>query len=219
MSNMHVRTFQAVDSGAALAQIKAELGAEAVILDTRSLVKDGRRICEITATAGSGPAGPAGTGRDRGVPTASASPMGGGDDMACGWAAGQPSWQPAWQKDWAEIKDCLATLMGRQLDKTQLPPRQRQALDHLERQEVDQAVRHRDHGVGGGVRQVLEEQEGRPLPGAPRRRAPRGGIVAVGGGIERHRDRPLCRTVQLSGAGRRASRPLQAVSGRGPGAR
>lgn len=126
---MHARTFQAADSSAALAQVKAELGPEAVILDTRSIVKDGRRMCEITATVD--------TDQD---PAAGQGPMAGRGRGPLRGDAGAQSMAAGWQREWTEIKDCLATLAGRQLDKSQLPPRQRQALEHLERQEVEQAV-------------------------------------------------------------------------------
>lgn len=116
---MHVKTFRAADSFAALARVKSELGADAVILDTRSVTENGRRMTEITAALDPQPAGSTPVELTDEVPVAN---------------------EAAWQKEWNEIKSCLLGLMGKQLDMSVLTPRQRQAMEFLKREGVDEQV-------------------------------------------------------------------------------
>ena len=119
---MHAKTFRAADSFAALARVKAELGPEAVILDTRSVTENGRRMTEITATLE--------------TPAASQAPL----ELTEEVHAAASGSEPAWQREWNEIKQCLVGLMGKQLDLSQLTPRQRQAMEFLTREGVDETV-------------------------------------------------------------------------------
>ncbi|WP_027367776.1 ATPase AAA [Desulfocurvibacter africanus] len=127
---MQVRIFRGADSSAALAQVKAELGIEAVILETREVMDNGRKMCEITAAL------------ERNVGMTRAKPSEAYGDMSSVSAltGGPGAAAPEWHREWSEIKSCLMSLMGKQLDKDKLSPRQRQALDYLEREGVDPKI-------------------------------------------------------------------------------
>jgi len=142
---MQVRIFRGADSSAALAQVKAELGMEAVILETREVVENGRKMCEITAALDRN----IGCGKPEPVQAASRAAV-----MPGGLGALSPTGPaPEWHKEWSEIKSCLMSLMGKQLDKDKLTPRQRQALDYLEREGVDPKI-----GLSLYKRLVLDKQ-------------------------------------------------------------
>ena len=117
---MHVKTYTARDANQALAQVKAELGMDAVILSTRKCTDGGRQWCEVTAALEAGPE--------------DAAP---GADMAPEGAA--PGWGE-WHREWDQIKAQLTALMRPQLDLGTLPPRQRQPLEHLEGEGVSEGV-------------------------------------------------------------------------------
>lgn len=139
---MQVRIFRGADSSAALAQVKAELGIEAVILETREVVENGRKMCEITAAL------------DRDVSARKPGPSEIAGDLPAmpALTEASPS-EPEWRREWSEIKSCLMSLMGKQLDKDKLTPRQRQALDYLEREGVDPKI-----GLSLYKRLVLDKQ-------------------------------------------------------------
>ncbi len=116
---MHVKTYTAKDTGAALARVKAELGLDAVILSTRKCSEGGKSWCEITAALETDPPG---AGPDASL-TETAAP---------GWGE--------WHREWDQIKAQLTALMRPQLDLGSLPPRQRQPLEHLEAEGVAEGV-------------------------------------------------------------------------------
>ncbi len=139
---MQVRIFRGADSSAALAQVKAELGIEAVILETREVVENGRKMCEITAALD----------RDIGSQRPKRSePLIEMPSMA--GLSGSSAQAPEWHREWSEIKSCLMSLMGKQIDKDKLTPRQRQALDYLEREGVDPKI-----GLSLYKRLVMDKQ-------------------------------------------------------------
>ncbi len=124
---MHVKTFKGSDAQAALAKVKAELGEDAIILNTKTVRTGGARSCEITAAldpgARAGKAAQARPARDAGGPML------------------QPDALPAdWACEWRQIKDHLMALVKPQMNMDELSPRQRVAIKYLEREEVDTQV-------------------------------------------------------------------------------
>lgn len=125
---MQLRTFSARTTTAVLTQIKEELGPEAIILDTRE--EDGvvtmtaaleRHHAEEPQKAMGGAAAPVGFGLAGGLVPAGS----------------------AWQEEWNCIKSHLLALMKPALKMDELPPRQRLALEFLQRQGVnDESVMH-----------------------------------------------------------------------------
>ena len=113
---MQVKTFTGSSSGEVLAQVKAEMGPDAVILGNRTYRKNGVICHEITA------------GLERHPQTSS--PM--NYDPIGGWGE--------WQRDWLQIKEQLFALMKPAIQMSRLTPRQRVALEYLQREGVCDAV-------------------------------------------------------------------------------
>jgi flagellar biosynthesis protein FlhF len=112
---MRVKTFRGATTAQVLAQVKAELGADAVILSSKTLREGGAKVCEIMAAVEPAPA---------------PCPAAGQDGQA----------EAAWSSEWSQIKSMLLGLASDRLDLSKLPSRQRQALEYLEDQEVDRGV-------------------------------------------------------------------------------
>ncbi len=113
---MRVRTFRGSSAKSVLDRVKAEMGCEAVILNTQTLNEGGKTVCEITAALEQD--------EPQGPPE--------GLDSPPGW--GQ------WNREWDQIKSHLMTLMRPQFDLNVLAPRQRMPLEHLETEGVGQGV-------------------------------------------------------------------------------
>ena len=114
---MQVKTFRGRNTKSVLAQVKAELGPEAVILSTRSLEDRGKACCEVTAA------------RDFS-----------GDVDGAGWPyGGRPGWGE-WHQEWNQIKTCLMTLLKPRINLDVLSPRQRAALEYLLNEGVGEGV-------------------------------------------------------------------------------
>jgi flagellar biosynthesis protein FlhF len=113
---MQVKSYTGTSTQEVLAQIRAELGPGAVILGNRSFKKGGVRCHEITA----------------GIERPGRSRHDAEHSMPSGWAD--------WHKDWMQIKSHIYTLMKPSLNMDQLSPRQRVALEHLQREGADDAV-------------------------------------------------------------------------------
>ncbi len=123
---MHVKTFKGIDAQAALAKVKAELGDEAIILNTKTVRNAAGKCCEITAAIDPRSA----------VPTPRQQADG---REATGFPL--PDETPAdWACEWRQIKDQLMALVKPQLNMDELSPRQRVAIKYLEREEVDTQV-------------------------------------------------------------------------------
>lgn len=116
---MQVKTFTGSSSGEVLAQVKAEMGSDAVILGNRTYRKNGVICHEITA------------GLDRHPQTTQQS----SESSTFGWSG----WGD-WQKDWIKIKEQLYALMRPAIQMSRLTPRQRVALEYLQREGVSDAV-------------------------------------------------------------------------------
>jgi flagellar biosynthesis protein FlhF len=126
---MHVKTYKGTDVQAALAKVKAELGDDAIILNTKTVRNSAGKSCEITAAidpriGAGGPRGHNGSaGREaKGFPQQL-------DENPADWAC-----------EWRHIKDQLMALVKPQLNMEELSPRQRVAIKYLEREEVDMQV-------------------------------------------------------------------------------
>ncbi|MEG2139939.1 MAG: flagellar biosynthesis protein FlhF [Bilophila sp.] len=106
---MQVKTFTGPNVQAVLAQVKADMGTEAIILSSRDVRKEGQLWHEVTAGVDS-------------VPENSS-----------------PEWSE-WHKEWDKIKEHLYALMQPSLQWERLSPRQRVALEYLQREGTDDAV-------------------------------------------------------------------------------
>lgn len=113
---MRVKTFRGPNTESVLRRIKGELGPDAVILETRNVRDNGSSCCEMTAAldeiAGEAMAA------DRNSPAGPA-----------------PGWGQ-WHQEWNSIKEHLSALLRPQVDLGSLAPRQRLALEYLEREGV-----------------------------------------------------------------------------------
>ena len=121
---MHIKTYLGPDTKTVLAQIKDELGPEAVILSSRSVRRDGQNLTEITAGVERGEATDAGE-------SPSASPLEGGGQRNTFFGSKN------WQKEWPQIRDHLLALLKPHMRLADLTQRQRAALDHLEQEGVN----------------------------------------------------------------------------------
>lgn len=113
---MQVKTFTGAASQEILARIKAEMGPDAVILGNRTYRKNGEVCHEITA------------GMER-------SQSGNGAPVS-----GVPGGWGEWHKEWQQIKDQLFALMKPAIQLERLTPRQRVALEYLQREGISDAV-------------------------------------------------------------------------------
>lgn len=122
---MQVKTFTGASSQEVLALVKAEMGSDAVILGNRTYRKNGVVCHEITA------------GVDRPGQNAQGqpAPFGGSPD-----APATPGGWNEWHKEWMRIKDQLFALMKPAIQLERLTPRQRVALEYLQREGVNDAV-------------------------------------------------------------------------------
>lgn len=117
---MHVKTYTGNNTREVLDAIKAEFGADAVILGSREVQKDGKRLFEITA----------GTERSSSNTSTSAAPPGGAPPT--GW--------DEWHKEWGQLKDHIYTLMQPAIQWNKLSPHQRVALEYLQKEGVGNDV-------------------------------------------------------------------------------
>ena len=138
---MQLKTFTARSTSAVLSQIKEELGPDAVILDTReengmismTAAKERREKQDgDTLIEGQGVRAALAAALGGARPTAPAvSP---GDDPL---PLGRPSGWQQWHEEWNTIKTHLLALMKPALKMEELPPRQRLAIEFLQREGVN----------------------------------------------------------------------------------
>ncbi len=137
---MRVKTFRGPSSASVIARIKSELGPEAVILSTRHYKEDGQNICEIAAALEQDPPAKTATKtKTRAAEHASDRVRKAAQTVAD--AAGEELFDPRaamgdWRREWQCIKEHLTTLLKPQMDLSRLKPRQRLALEYLEREGV-----------------------------------------------------------------------------------
>ena len=116
---MRMKTFKAANSTAAFAKVKAELGSEAVILSNKTVTENGCKCCEIVAAIDAAPATLKLETKESIVEDALQNGVG-------------------WQREWSQIKGHIMALMKPQMDLDSLTPKQKLALEYLEREDVDE---------------------------------------------------------------------------------
>lgn len=122
---MQVKTFTGATSQEVLAMVKAEMGPDAVILGNRTYRKNGAVCHEITA----------GLERDPQRSVQGAGGLGSAADMPS-----TPGGWNEWHREWMRIKDQLFALMKPAIQLDRLTPRQRVALEYLQREGVSDDV-------------------------------------------------------------------------------
>lgn len=122
---MQVKTFTGATSQEVLAMVKAEMGPDAVILGNRTYRKNGVVCHEITA----------GLEREGQTFTPQGMTFGATPD-----APATPGGWNEWHKEWMRIKDQLFALMKPAIQLERLTPRQRVALEYLQREGVSDVV-------------------------------------------------------------------------------
>ena len=149
---MHIKTFIGPNPQAVLSLIKLEMGSEAVILSSRDTVRDGQRIHEVVAGVDRDPAStgrmpdsppprPVAPGSGGAYAAASSSGAGAyGSGPAPGYNSGPPPGWGEWHKEWARVKEHLYSLMRPSMQWTRLSPRQRVALEFLQREGVEDGL-------------------------------------------------------------------------------
>lgn len=142
---MQLKTFTARSTAAIMTQIKEELGPEAIILETRE--EDGM----ITMTAARERTAIKANGLmagEEGVRVAMAAALGRmGKENPVPYLRteeeflplGQPAGWQQWHEEWNSIKTHLLCLMKPALKMEELPPRQRLAIEFLQREGVNDA--------------------------------------------------------------------------------
>lgn len=118
---MRVKTFSGDNAAQVMARIKKELGPEAVILSNQTRKENGRTICEIMAAVEPG--------LDR-QESDDALPQAGGKAASGGW-----------EREWDEMKGHLAALLKPHINLESLSPRQKMAMEYLEREGVEESIR------------------------------------------------------------------------------
>lgn len=118
---MQVKSFRGPNTRTVLNQIRAELGPDAVILSTQNSTEAGKPVCEIMAAL---------------EPSANGNrPLDSGSVESPSANAAYPGWKQMHQ-EWNCLKEHLFSVLKPQADYNLLSPRQRQALEYLEREEV-----------------------------------------------------------------------------------
>ena len=143
---MQVRTFTGENAHAVRAQIKAELGGDAVILSSRDCSENGRMWHEITVgverslnleplaaqIVSKAYKEPSGAGFDAPNPSASRNSVPAAQAAPPGW--------DEWHRDWNQIKAHLLALLKPELKLDSLSPRQRLAVEYLGREGMDDST-------------------------------------------------------------------------------
>jgi len=149
---MRVKTFRAGSMAAALTMVKAELGGEAVILGNKTVSDNGREYHEVMAAVeASNPAQTARKRRNNGGPDEL-------DELA---ARTSPAGGDGFAAEWPQIKEHLLALLKPHMSMERLAPRQRLAMEHLEREGADTAsllwiFRRLTANPGGSILKALE---------------------------------------------------------------
>ena len=119
---MRVKTFRGISTAAVFAEIKAEFGDNAVILSNKSTEENGRKIHEIMVGVENNET-PAQTPETR-------------DEVISDAMNNIPDWN----QEWTQIKGHMMALLKPQMNLNLLAPRQRLALEYLEKEGVDSNV-------------------------------------------------------------------------------
>lgn len=119
---MRVKTFRGSSTATVFAEIKAEFGDDAVILSNKTTEENGRKIHEIMVGV-EGNEAPVQVSETR-------------DDVINDAMSNIPDWN----QEWNQIKGHMMALLKPQMNFNQLAPRQRLALEYLEREGVESNV-------------------------------------------------------------------------------
>jgi len=122
---MRMKTFRAADSTAAFAQVKADLGVDAVILSNKTVTENGCKCCEIVAAVES----PTPQIKAQQTPATREDVIEDALQSSVGW-----------QREWSQIKGQILQLMKPQMDLNALSPKQKLAMEYLEREDVSEKV-------------------------------------------------------------------------------
>ncbi len=145
---MHVKTYTGSHSQDVLAQVKADLGPDAVILGSRELTgPHGEHIFEITAGLDRKPENPAAAMGNAGRAYAQAANQANLAGQHNAENTGNtrttslppPGWE-TWHREWSHIKGHLYSLMQPAIAWESLTPHQRLALEHLQQEGVENDV-------------------------------------------------------------------------------
>lgn len=148
---MQVKTFLGKNAAQVLAQVKAEMGSDAVILNSRDVSKGSVRLHEIVAgiERSSSPADSNDEGSLFALPKRQGGNNGTGSNSEAGIALGGATgldtghlpigWRQ-WHKDWTSLREHILALMCPEMRLDNLAPRQRLALEYLQREGVDDEV-------------------------------------------------------------------------------
>ena len=155
---MRVKTFRGESITAVLAQVRQELGPEAVILSNQTIREEGASLCEVMAALEqptpppSPPQQEEETGSIAALYRQAAQPV----------SPTSPGQTADWKREWGEIKGHLLALLRPRLDFSALTPRQRLALEYLEREGVDEG------SVLALYRTIIERGEQTVIPALSR---------------------------------------------------
>jgi len=120
---MRVKTFRGSSAAQVMAEIKKELGPEAVILSNQTKRENGKAVCEIMAAVEPD--------QDPGEALA---------DPDVPGAAGRGAPREGWEREWSEMKGHLSALLRPHMDLDSLQPRQKMAMHYLEREGVEEPI-------------------------------------------------------------------------------
>lgn len=124
---MRVKTFRGKNTAALFSEIKAEFGDSAVILSNKSIEEDGSKIHEIMIAV----EGTEQTASQQGKPGKACK------NDVIGSAMNNI---PEWSQEWNQIKDHMMALLKPQMNLSLLAPRQRLAIEYLEKEGVNDKV-------------------------------------------------------------------------------
>jgi len=113
---MKVKTFRGRSTQDVLQQVREALGEKAIILNTQSFKEEGENVCEVMAAV-------------EPEPTSLEAESG---PQVSGWRD--------WHSEWSQFKEQLFSILKPQMEMERLTPRQRLALEHLEREGVSDDV-------------------------------------------------------------------------------
>jgi len=129
---MRVKTFRGESMRAVLAQVRQALGPEAVILGNQTVRENGCSLCEVMAAVEQPDPVPVAAAPDR-----TTAPR---QDRAASDQPPRPGPGTDWSREWDEIKGHMLALIRPRLDFASLVPRQRLALEYLEREGVEESA-------------------------------------------------------------------------------
>lgn len=124
---MRVKTFRGKNTSALFSEIKAEFGDSAVILSNKSIEEDGQKVCEIMVAI---------EGSEKDSPAADSETISNRDDFYRDVNKNTP----VWSREWDQIKDHMMALLKPQMNLSLLAPRQRLAIEFLEKEGVSDKV-------------------------------------------------------------------------------